>query len=178
MRRSYRQAKRIGLFVTVAVAMTTAPSHAQRSGEELNRKAYEIYQQVFSPFCPGRSLNDCPSSKAHDLKVEIRQQLEQGEAPDVVLERVFQRFGDQYRAVPQYTGFGKLVWWAPLSFLMVGAIVALCIARGRSGKTGSVANDLQRRVQEREHSSSDGQQAAPMSDDLRRQIEAELAQLD
>jgi cytochrome c-type biogenesis protein CcmH/NrfF len=180
MRSLYRQAKRIYFVTAVAVAMATSvsPLYAQIERDDLDRKAYEVYQQVFSPFCPGRSLNDCPSSKAHDLKLEIRQQLEQGADPAVVLERVFQRFGDQYRAVPQYSGFGKLVWWAPLSFLIIGAIVALFIARGRRGHTGSAVGHTQQGDLVMSSRDRNAQSAAPVSEDLRRQIEAELAQLE
>jgi cytochrome c-type biogenesis protein CcmH/NrfF len=180
MRSFYRQAKRMCFVAAVTVAMVTtvSPLHAQLSRDDLDRKAYEVYQQVFSPFCPGRSLNDCPSSKAHDLKLEIRQQLEQGVEPEVVLERVFQRFGDQYRAVPQYAGFGKLVWWAPLSFVMVGAIIALFLARGRRGHIRAAADARSQGEHIVLGHGSNGQPAAPVSDDLRRQIDAELAQLD
>ena len=180
MRALYRQVKRICCVAAVTIAMATSvcPLYAELSPDDLDRRAYEVYQQVFSPFCPGRSLNDCPSSKAHDLKQEIRQQIEQGVNPEVVLERIFQRFGDQYRAVPQYAGFGKLVWWAPLSFLTIGAIIALFIARGRRGHAGSALGERPQGDRALFGRDSNDQPAAPVSEDLRRQIEAELAQFD
>jgi cytochrome c-type biogenesis protein CcmH/NrfF len=179
------KARRVGslgaIAVAIAVVFATGQLRAEQSVDELDRKVYEIYQQVFSPFCPGRSLNDCPSSKAHELKLEIRRQLEQGVAPEAVLEEVFQRFGDQYRAVPQYAGFGKLVWWVPLAFLALGAVVALIIARGKRSDPGLGHSTDDDHGQERRGGASSGQSsppADPVSEDLRKQIEAELARLD
>jgi cytochrome c-type biogenesis protein CcmH len=149
-------------------------AYAQPSVDELDRQANQIYQQVFSPFCPGRSLNDCPSSKAHDLKKEMRQKLEQGIAPDVVLEQVFQQYGDQYRAVPQYAGFGRLVWWAPALFLALGSIVALVIARGKRTDAKHV---LAARLDAGAAQSTEAQ-APSVSPEMRARIEAELARFE
>ncbi len=146
-----------------------ASGYAQTSREDIDRKAYNLYQQVFSPFCPGRSLNDCPSSKAHDLKAEMRRKLEQGVPPEVILEEVFAQFGDQYRTVPAYQGFGRLVWWSPALFVLLGAIVALVIARGRK----SVQPTGPQKGGEMVHNPSGSEQ-----DELRKQIERELAALD
>lgn len=149
--------KRSAFFAVViglALASVAAtPVYSQPSGDELDRRSVQVYQQVLSPFCPGRSLNDCPSSKAHELKLEMRQQLEQGVPPEVVVEDVVRRFGEQYRAVPQYAGFGKLVWLVPLGFLVGGALWAFSLARG--SRTGG--SDVK------------------ISDDLKKEIEAELA---
>lgn len=131
---------------------------AQEASSQLDAQAYEMYQQVLSPFCPGRSLNDCPSSKAHDLKEEMRQRLEQGVPPEEIIEEVFTRFGDQYRAVPHYAGFGKLVWWVPLSFVALGALLIVLLARGKQRKnTGAKVPSI-----------------SPLSDEQRRAIESEL----
>lgn len=161
-------------FCVVLFGAITVSAQATNSRDELDRQAYELFQQVFSPFCAGRSLNDCPSSKAQELKLEMRAKLEQGVPPQQILEDVFQRFGDQYRAVPQYSGFGKLVWWAPISFLMLGAIVALIIARGRHSSQVKVGVD---QIPGGAAGSSEGQKAC-ISADLRKHIESELADLD
>lgn len=113
------------------ILLSISPAFSEIAHENLDAEAYRLYQQVFSPFCAGRSLNDCPSSKAHELKLEMRQKLEQGVAPEVILEDVIKRFGEQYRAVPLYSGFGKFVWLAPIAFLLFGAVLALGLARGK-----------------------------------------------
>ncbi len=145
-----KRAALVALVLSVglsSVALTHA--YAQVSSDELDRRSVQVYQQVLSPFCPGRSLNDCPSSKAHDLKLEMRQRLEQGVAPEVVVEDVVRRFGEQYRAVPQNAGFGKLVWLVPLAFLIGGAVLALLLARGRRTEvsSGKISDDLKKEIE-------------------------------
>lgn len=146
--------------VGVSVAAVTVA--ADERSERIDKEAYEIYQQVFSPFCPGRSLNDCPSSKAHELKLEMRQRLEQGIPPQAVLEEVFRKFGDQYRAIPSYSGIGRLVWWVPLGFICIGLGIALAVGLSR------------KRVEVARKSSAE----PILNDELKSRIERELSSFD
>jgi cytochrome c-type biogenesis protein CcmH len=149
-------------FLGMLLVCSSAELQAQDANSALDARAYDMYQQVLSPFCPGRSLNDCPSSKAHELKLEMRQRLEQGAEPEEIIEEVFARFGEQYRAVPSYAGFGKLVWWVPLGFVTVGIGLIALLARGK------------RRAPAAQRS----QDNVAMSDEVRRAIERELESLD
>ena len=117
---------------------------------------------MFSPFCPGRSLNDCPSSKAADLKDEMRAQLEAGTPPEVVLQGVIDKYGEQYRAVPRFAGVGILVWLVPMGFVLIGLIAALVVSLGRK-KATSVVN---------------GASSDSISTEDERRIAEELAKLD
>ncbi len=149
-------------FLGMLLVCSSVELQAQDANSALDARAYDMYQQVLSPFCPGRSLNDCPSSKAHELKLEMRQRLEQGAEPEEIIEEVFARFGEQYRAVPNYAGFGKLVWWVPLGFVIIGLGLIVLLARGkRRAPTVPGSKDN-----------------VAMSDEVRRTIERELESLD
>lgn len=151
----------------IAMLVSILFAHADERSEALDRQSVELYQQVFSPFCPGRSLQDCPSSKAHELKAQMRLRLEQGAPPEEVLKEVFARFGDQYRAVPAYEGFGKLVWWIPLGFLLTGLCTALVVGLGRK-KSSTVVS-----------ASQEGAPASSViSEEIKARIEKELSQFD
>jgi cytochrome c-type biogenesis protein CcmH/NrfF len=149
------------------VASVSLSVEADERSELLDRQSYELYQQVFSPFCPGRSLNDCPSSKAHELKLEMRAQLENGVPPQTILEGVFAKFGEKYRAVPAYKGFGKLVWWVPFGFVALGLATASGLVLRRRKQDASARPSP---------SSTNG--ASPISADIEAQIERELSALD
>jgi len=151
----------------LVVVFSIVLAHADERSEALDRQSVELYQQVLSPFCPGRSLQDCPSSKAHELKAEMRSRLEQGVAPEEVLGGVFARFGDQYRAVPAYQGFGMLIWWIPLGFFCAGLCLALAVGLGRF-KTSRVITESQQTS-----TASSG-----ISDEIRARIDKELSQFD
>lgn len=160
---------RRAILLILSVFLIGAPValRADERSEALDKQATELYQQVFSPFCAGRSLNDCPSSKAHELKVEMRAKLEAGVPPQVVLEEVFQQFGEKYRTVPAYQGFGKLVWWVPVGFVILGLFVALIVVLSR------------RKSQPRPSTkSASDSSSAILSEELRAQIDKELSSFD
>jgi cytochrome c-type biogenesis protein CcmH len=135
------------VLIAACVALFVGTAHADGSRdalegsaqrrEALDREATNLYQQVFSPFCPGRSLNDCPSSKAAELKDQMRADLEAGKAPEIILNEVFQRFGDQYRAVPQFAGVGMFVWLAPIGFVVLGLALAIALSMRRNKATAT-----------------------------------------
>lgn len=147
----------MGLVVALIVLVAnTLSAHADERTQALDKQSYEMYQQVFSPFCPGRSLNDCPSSKAHELKMEMRTKLEQGVPEKQILSEVFEKFGDKYRAVPIFEGIGRWVWLAPIGFLLFGfATIAAVVFRPKKSNSAplkiaeaAIPTDVQRRIAE------------------------------
>jgi len=138
MRKALENGVALLVVGAVVVSMTVVALGDERS-ERLDREATSIYQQVFSPFCPGRSLNDCPSSKAAELKDELRAKLEAGASSEEVLREVFQRYGDQYRAVPLFAGVGVLVWIAPILFVVLGLLIVFTFSRGTKSRSASGA---------------------------------------
>ncbi len=150
------------LFVWAIVNGATAQQRSPTENTELDRQAAVLYQQVMSPFCPGRALGDCPSSKAHDLKAEMRQKLEAGTAPEKILKEVFAKYGDQYRAVPGFSGFALLAWIAPIVFLVGGLLLALRLAGARRTNAKRAPDETDAEISESEQ----------------REIEEELARID
>lgn len=134
----------ISLVCTLSVSVGTALGD-ERS-EALDREATNLYQQVFSPFCPGRSLNDCPSSKAAELKDDMRAQLEAGKSGEEILQGVFQKFGDQYRAVPKFAGVGILVWLVPVGFVALGLAIAVALSFRRRSPAAQSASLPEQRI--------------------------------
>lgn len=150
-----RGIKRYFLPVALVLCVMSQGAQADERSQALDSEATRLYQQVFSPFCPGRSLNDCPSSKAAELKDEMRAQLEAGKSGEEVLQGVFQRFGDQYRAVPKFAGVGILVWLVPAGFVVVGLLIAVSLSmrkrRSAAVETSSsphISEEDERRIQE------------------------------
>ncbi len=159
----YRRVIRTSLIVSVVIARALTVSFADERSETLDREATQIYQQVFSPFCPGRSLNDCPSSKATELKTEMRQKLESGVSSDEILKDVFARYGDKYRTVPRFQGVGALVWLVPIGFVVAGLLLAMGVSSSRKKRAPApTGSDVK----------------SQLSDADRKRIEDELSKLD
>ncbi len=81
------------------------------------RTAYALSKELMSPFCPGRTLADCPSPSALAVREEIREKVEAGVAIEAIRRELEERFGSAVRATPR----GPLGWLIPTGVLMLGA---------------------------------------------------------
>jgi cytochrome c-type biogenesis protein CcmH/NrfF len=82
----------------------TMPTHAA---------ARDLASRLMSPYCPGRTLADCSSSGAAELRGEIRARLEAGESTAQIKDALEQRFGSQISGEPGSSGVGLLAWTIP-----------------------------------------------------------------
>jgi cytochrome c-type biogenesis protein CcmH/NrfF len=90
------------------------------SPAEIELQSKDVFVHVMSPFCEGRTLNDCPSSQAQKLKDEIRAEVASGKDAQTVMNELFVKYGETYRASPKASGFGLLAWLAPVLVFIAG----------------------------------------------------------
>lgn len=132
-----------GALLTALAA--SAPSAAQDRSVDEGRAAYSLSRELMSPYCPGRTLADCPSPNAAALREEIRGRLAEGATPDEVRSDLEARYGDRVRAVPR----GALVWIIPAAVLLAG-LIGLGVALRRlsaPAEDASVAPELEREIE-------------------------------
>jgi cytochrome c-type biogenesis protein CcmH len=130
---------KIGLARVVAIILVlplcktaiAAPVRGQTAAE-IDTEAGVIYRSVMSPFCPGRTLETCPSAGADALKDSIRVWLAEGQSQSAVMERLYQLYGDEVRAKPELNGFGIVGWVLPGALIVLGGVVIVVrLRRGR-----------------------------------------------
>jgi cytochrome c-type biogenesis protein CcmH len=121
---------------------------------QLESETHDISGMVMSPFCPGRSLNDCPSSQATELRGQIYTLLEQGKSKDQVLNELYGQYGDQIRAMPKSEGFGLVGWASPFVFLFLGLTILLVWLKKHrpqelpTQKTTAISSEMKKRIEE------------------------------
>jgi cytochrome c-type biogenesis protein CcmH len=119
---------------------------------------YALAREIMSPFCPGLTLADCPSSQAQMLRAWILVQEAAGRSREEVEAELLERYGEQILAAPRARGFGLTAYAIPIGvFLAGGALVAVFLRR-----------------QTREARSARAPAAAPLSPDLERLVDEEL----
>jgi len=104
--------------------------------ESLRQTSSELFRQIWSPYCKGVSLLECPSGPAQDLRDQLRNRLIQGESSDSLLKEMYQRFGEEKLVMePKISGRGSLAYVLPWIFILIaGMSVALFWMRKKSWK--------------------------------------------
>ena len=141
------------MLVLLCFVLSTEPTHAETGPEDADyaRRAHAFSRELMSPYCPGRTLADCPSPDAAALRQEIRELLDAGTEEEVILDQLEARFGQAIYGVPR--GF----WgWALPGLVLLGGAAFLVSALRRLSDPGV-------------------QQAPPVVDpELERELEREL----
>jgi cytochrome c-type biogenesis protein CcmH len=119
------------LLLGVAWALP-APGAEEKSGW-----GYQLSKEVMSPYCPGRSLSDCPSPQAAELREWIVEQENAGVSRSEVEQELFQVFGDQLLQAPRAEGMGLMAYLIPaLVFATGGVLVVFFLRRQRLATVG------------------------------------------
>jgi cytochrome c-type biogenesis protein CcmH len=121
-----------GLALGLALALGPRAAGAEDAGRSWHT---EMWNELMSPFCPGRTLIDCPSGPAGELRQWIAAQEAAGRGRAEVEGELYQRFGDVILQAPRASGFGLAAYAIPaLAFAAGGALVWAFLRRqGRSG---------------------------------------------
>lgn len=112
-----------------SMALALAPV-AALAADEAPGWHYDLEQHLMSPYCPGRTLTDCTSPQAAELRQWIVQQEEAGRSREEVEAQIYEQFGDVILQAPKAKGFGLAAYVIPAVGVVVGgAIVGIFLRR-------------------------------------------------
>jgi cytochrome c-type biogenesis protein CcmH/NrfF len=112
--------------VALALALLAVPALA----EEAAPWSFALARELMSPYCPGRSLADCPSQQADTLRLWIQMQEAAGRSREDVEAELVQRYGDAILPAPRAQGFGLAAYLLPaLAFVLGGVLVVVFLRR-------------------------------------------------
>ena len=127
---------RFGLAAALLAAWCCLAGPAGAEGAE--GWAYELSDDLMSPYCPGRALSECPSGAAQDLRHWIIGQENSGARREDVETALFARFGDALLQAPRAEGLGLVAYLVPVALFAVGGLVVL-VALSRRRRPGRAA---------------------------------------
>lgn len=150
---------RLAGAVLLALGLLVGSASAQQPAPEPEGWSYDLAHELMSPFCPGRTLAECPSSQADTLRMWLHVQEASGRSEEEVKEELVERFGERILSSPRPEGFGLAAYVVPvLAFVAGGVLVwaflrrqtreAAARAEAAAPATGSVDPDLERLVDE------------------------------
>lgn len=123
--------------VTLAIAailLGFAQAFAVQPDEVLKDPALEARARSLSSelrclVCQNQSIDDSDAPLARDLRILLREQLQQGKSDTEVIDFVVSRYGEYVLLRPRFSNRTLLLWGLPFAVL---AIAALALFRRRS----------------------------------------------
>jgi cytochrome c-type biogenesis protein CcmH/NrfF len=118
----------LGIAASAGGARSEGAARAESSGW-----ARELEKELMSPYCPGRSLPECPSQQAVEMRLWIQAQERAGATRESVEAELFRRFGDQLRHAPRAEGWGLWAYLVPGGAVLAGGALVLGFLRRQGG---------------------------------------------
>ena len=131
LRRVSRRARVLLAAGLIAGALASQPAFA--ADDAAQSWHYEMWNSLMSPYCPGRTLLDCPSGQATELREWIAEQEKAGRSREEVEAQLYTRFGDVILQAPKASGFGLAAYVIPVVGVAAGALVLVIFLRRQAG---------------------------------------------
>lgn len=128
----------------IAAGAVAAAVAAGARGPDPNAapSAPEVEARVMSPFCPGLTLSECPSTQAGELRSRVAEMTSAGWSNRRIDAWVRANYGEAAIARPS----GVLVWIAPALVLLAGAAgLATVLRRAPAGPPHEDAPEISTR---------------------------------
>ncbi len=129
---------------------------------------YDLPKELLSPWCPGRTLADCPSPNAESVRMWILMQEAAGRTEDEVKADLLDRFGDEILGAPKAEGVGLTAYLAPATAFLVGGGLVFVFLRRQTRQA------QQARLLASDVLAADGPDA-PVDPELERLVDEDLA---
>lgn len=107
------------------------PDSVYVTGAETPPVARAIITTAMSPYCPGLTLEVCPSPQADSLRKVIIARVQRGDTRAMIEADLERDFGSEIRSMPRTEGFGLVGWAVPGLVVLVGAFFVTRWLRGQ-----------------------------------------------
>ena len=114
------------LFILIVLTLF---SHNLFADENLDKKAREINKKIRCVVCQSQSINDSDSILARDLRILIKQKLEEGQSEKEITNYLVERYGEFILLKPKFNPTTYLLWLAPIFILLFGIFLIRGIFR-------------------------------------------------
>ncbi|MDX3927426.1 MAG: cytochrome c-type biogenesis protein CcmH [Shinella sp.] len=127
------------LLLIAAFLVSAVPAFAVNPDEILADPALEARARALSAqlrcmVCQNQSIDDSNAELARDLRLLVRERLQNGDSDEAVIDYVVSRYGEFVLLKPRFETKTLLLWGAPILLFLGGAAAMLVFIRRRSGK--------------------------------------------
>ena len=118
------------IIVIFLIQIKPATNNAVEPDEILNNqkqelRAREISKNIRCMVCQNQSIDDSSSSIARDLRILIRNKIEEGKEDKEIYKFLTERYGDFILLKPPLKNNTIVLWFLPFVFFIVGIFIIL-----------------------------------------------------
>tara|TARA_B110000003_G_scaffold80398_1_gene82026 strand:+ start:2063 stop:2482 length:420 start_codon:yes stop_codon:yes gene_type:complete len=118
------------IIVIFLIQIKPATNNAVEPDEILNNqkqelRAREISKKIRCMVCQNQSIDDSSSSIARDLRILIRNKIEEGKKDKEVYEFLTERYGDFILLKPPLKTNTIVLWFLPFALFIIGVFIIL-----------------------------------------------------
>ncbi|APG90410.1 cytochrome c-type biogenesis protein [Sinorhizobium americanum] len=123
----------VALFLCI---VSVAPAFAVNPDEVLADPALEARARAISAklrcmVCQNQSIDDSNAELAKDLRLLVRERLENGDSDEAVIAYVVSRYGEFVLLKPRFEAKTLVLWGMPVVLLVLGTVTLVVAARRR-----------------------------------------------
>lgn len=96
--------------------------------------------------CQNQTLADSSSELATDLRVQVKDMLEQGSSDQQILDFMSARYGDFVLYTPPVKSHTLFLWLGPFALLLIGVVTALWMIAQRTKQAPTISEADQQRL--------------------------------
>lgn len=160
----------------IVLASGVASAAQTESAEEQVRRAAEISKTTMSPFCPGRTVDACPSPNATAWREDIRKWVAEGVSTEEIRHRLKARADQDLSGAPSTALDAVLpVLATVLSLVLLGLLLRLLVKSPANANSASAAGRETFATKEQGKTSTHEKVS---EDELEDRLKRELEQLD
>lgn len=110
------------IAISVQIAFAIQPDEIL-ADSVLEARAREISTGLRCLVCQNQSIDDSDATVARDLRILIREQLQQEKSDDEVIDFVVARYGEYVLLKPRFKASTLILWASPFLILIAGLIL-------------------------------------------------------
>lgn len=135
---NFRMIPAVSLLLALVGLLSACISSPQQP-QTIDDKARDIYRSLMCPICSGQTLEESQSDLAGQMRVAVREMLEQGKTKEEILQYFVDRYGVGVLAAPPKSNIYLLVWLAPVIGLIVGGVLVAWVIKSGLRRKETVA---------------------------------------
>jgi cytochrome c-type biogenesis protein CcmH len=108
------------LFLLLPCIAFSVQPDEMLADKHLEARARAISAGLRCLVCQNQSIDDSDADLAHDLRLLVRQRLQEGDSDAQVRQYIVMRYGNYVLLNPPFTGSTLILWLSPLFFLGAG----------------------------------------------------------